>query len=332
MRSVKKVLILSVDRDNDIGTKAGIEGPIIGKDDVLDTAVDLALEDPTESDMNVLFYSIKLYEKHKDDFRDVELAVLTGDTEIGVKSDTKVSKQLDSVLEDFNADAVIFVSDGREDENVIPIIQSKVEILSKEKLIIQQSESLEDTYFILQRYLKSLLEDKKTAGLVFGLPGTIILIIALSSFLEQINFTIYDTPWSAAFGWVGVGIVSGIFLFMKGFGLEEYLTIKNFNRLLYIFSVIFGVIGVYKGIAFTPWDTLPQITTKSIAYAVGFILEHSFPYLYIGVITALFSNVLREYILKSPQFWYHVILFFFGIVSFSSAYLTLKYTTDKLTG
>ncbi len=332
MKLDKKVLILSVDRDNDIGIKTDIEGPIVGREKILDAAVKLAIKDPAESDMNVLFDVIKLYDEYQDQFKALEVAALTGDKEVGIKSDAVISEQLDSVLKKFDAEAVIFVSDGREDENVIPIIQSKVEILSKERLIVQQSESIEDTYFIIQKYLGRLLEDKKTAGLIFGLPGVIILILALSSFLEQINFTIYDTPWNAGFGLVGVGIVSGIFLFMKGFGLEDYLTIKNFNYLLYTLSGILGAVGIYKGFTLTNWELLPYINLRSIFYALGFILQNSFPHLYIGVLTALFSNVLRGYIKKSIHFWYHVILFVFGFVSFSSAYLILNYTIDKITG
>lgn len=332
MKLDKKVLILSVDRDNDIGIKTDIGGPIVGREKILDIAVKLAIKDPAESDMNVLFDLIKLYDEYQDQFKALEVAALTGDKEVGIKSDAVISEQLDSVLKEFDAEAVIFVSDGREDENVIPIIQSKVEILSKERLIVQQSESIEDTYFIIQKYLGRLLEDKKTAGLIFGLPGVIILILALSSFLEQINFTIYDTPWNAGFGLVGVGIVSGIFLFMKGFGLESYLTIKNFNYLLYTLSGILGAVGIYEGFTLTNWDLLPYINLRSIFYALGFILQNSFPHLYVGALTALFSNVLRGYIKKSIHFWYHVILFVFGFVSFSSAYLILNYTIDKITG
>jgi putative membrane protein len=328
----KRVLILSVDRDNDIGIKTGVKGPILGRKNILDTAVSLAVKDPTESDMNVLFDAVKLYNDYQGEFENLEVAALTGDEEVGIKSDKAISDQLDTVLEKFDADSIIFVSDGREDENVIPIIQSKREILSKERLIVQQSESIEDTYFILQRYLANLLEDRKTAGLVFGLPGVIILILALSSFLEQINFTIYDTPWNAGFGLVGVGIVSGIFLFMKGFGLEEYMTFKNFNYLLYSLSIILGVVGFYRGIELTPWEILLNITPRSILSAVGFIIQYSFPYLPLGVLTVLFCNAFRGYIEKSVHFWYHVILFAFGFVSFSSGYLILKYTNEEITG
>ena len=332
MSQDKRVLILSVDRDNDIGLKAGIEGPIVGKERILDAAVKLAIEDPTESDMNVLFDTIRLYDQYKNDFNAIEVAAVTGDKEVGVKSDNEISEQLDLILEKFDADAIIFVSDGREDENILPIVQSKREILSKERLIVQQSESIEDTYFILQKYIANLLEDRKTAGLVFGLPGIILLIIAISSFLEQIHFTIYDTPWSAAFGWVGVLVVSGIFLFMKGFGLEEYLTFKNFNYLLYVFSIVMGIVGIYRGIGLTPWENLSHIGPSSILSAVGYILQFSFPYLPIGVLTALFSNTLKAYMEKYLHFWYHVILFTFGCISFWSAYLIVNCTREEITG
>ena len=77
---------------------------------------------------------------------------------------------------------------------------------------------------------------------------------------------------------------------------------------------------------------LPFINFRSIFYALGFILQNSFPLLYLGVLTALFSNTLRAYIKNSIHFWYHLILFVFGFVSFTSAYLILNYTTEKITG
>ena len=79
MKLDKKILILSVDRDNDIGIKTSIEGPIVGREKILDTAVKLAIKDPAESDMNVLFDAIKLFDEYQNCFKALEVAALTGD-------------------------------------------------------------------------------------------------------------------------------------------------------------------------------------------------------------------------------------------------------------
>ena len=44
-----KILVICVDRDNDIGEMLGVEGPIIGREKNLEVAKNLALKDPEES-------------------------------------------------------------------------------------------------------------------------------------------------------------------------------------------------------------------------------------------------------------------------------------------
>ena len=45
-----KILVLCVDRDDDIGVKTGIKGPLVGRDDNLAAATKLGLADPEDSD------------------------------------------------------------------------------------------------------------------------------------------------------------------------------------------------------------------------------------------------------------------------------------------
>ena len=46
-----RTLVLNIDRDDDIGFKAEIESPVIGREACLDAAVRLALADPEDSDV-----------------------------------------------------------------------------------------------------------------------------------------------------------------------------------------------------------------------------------------------------------------------------------------
>jgi putative membrane protein len=55
----KRILILCVDRDGDLETKAGIKTPLMGRTSNIDAAVALALRDPEEPDANAMFEAVR---------------------------------------------------------------------------------------------------------------------------------------------------------------------------------------------------------------------------------------------------------------------------------
>jgi putative membrane protein len=59
----KRILILCVDRDGDLGAKAGVKTPLIGRTANLDGAVSLALKDPEEPDANAMFEAVSLHDR-----------------------------------------------------------------------------------------------------------------------------------------------------------------------------------------------------------------------------------------------------------------------------
>ncbi|PSQ22704.1 hypothetical protein BRD01_08945, partial [Halobacteriales archaeon QS_8_65_32] len=70
------LLVLCVDLDDDLGRKTGIDTPVIGREAVEAAAVALATADPEDSDVNVLFEGVHLYEEIDDET--VEVAAVTG--------------------------------------------------------------------------------------------------------------------------------------------------------------------------------------------------------------------------------------------------------------
>jgi putative membrane protein len=139
VKSKKKILVLSVDRDDDLGKKAGVRGPVMGRENVLDAAVKLGLADPADSDTNVLFRAVKVRDEWEPQSKKIEVAAVTGDEKVGIASDMKIGDQLDRVLKSFKADGVILVTDGREDESIEPVIRSKTEILSVDRIIFKST-------------------------------------------------------------------------------------------------------------------------------------------------------------------------------------------------
>jgi putative membrane protein len=237
----ERILILSVDRDNDIGEKAGMKGPVVGREAVLKAASALGLADPTDSDSNAMFEAVRLHDEMKKT-RHTEVAALSGDRNVGVESDMKISRQLDSVVRKARPDYALLVTDGSEDEHTLPIIQSRVPILSVNRVIVRQAEQLESGYYKIKDFIEESLENPKYARLVFGLPAIALILYAL-------------------FGWEGWRFVVGIFgvyLFLKGFKLDDYImaaagelktsfTTRRFAFFTYIVGIAIAMLASYRG-------------------------------------------------------------------------------------
>lgn len=199
----RPLLILCIDRDNDLFEKARVSGPLIGKEANIEGAMKLALADPQDPDSNTIFYSVKLYDEMKKEGHNVEVVTLTGHKKLGYTADKELSDQLDKILRETHAKSCILVSDGESDEEIIPIIKSRIKIDSTKIVFIKQAKELEKTYFVLLEKIK----DPYYARIIIGIPAMLILLLSLSSFFGM--------------NWQPVGIIVGLYLILKGFGLDE---------------------------------------------------------------------------------------------------------------
>ena len=93
----KRILILCVDRDGDLETKAAIKTPLVGRQANLDGAVALALKDPEEPDANAMFEAIRLYDRLNNERQPeevFEVATISGSDLGGVSADRKLVVEL----------------------------------------------------------------------------------------------------------------------------------------------------------------------------------------------------------------------------------------------
>jgi putative membrane protein len=197
-----RILILCIDRDNDLGRKTSISSPVIGRKKNLEAAEQLALVDPEESDVNCMFSAISTFDNLKD--KDSEIVTLCGDIEIGPQSDQILSDQLDQVIETYKPAGVILVTDGAEDEYIVPLVESRVKINSVKRTVVRQSKGLEGTYYLLARFLEDEKMQKK-----FVLPLSLILVIW--GFFAIIGSSV---------GFAAVLLILGIYLLGRVFHLE----------------------------------------------------------------------------------------------------------------
>tara|TARA_Y100000310_G_C20698559_1_gene827543 strand:+ start:4224 stop:5447 length:1224 start_codon:yes stop_codon:yes gene_type:complete len=258
VKKLGKLLVLCVDRDNDLGKKTGINGPVIGREKNLEAAAALALADPSESDANSMFAGVKKFDELKAEKVDAEIATLTGWGKIGFKSDKILNEQLDVVMEAVQPDGFVLVTDGAEDDQIIPILQSRAKIVSKEKVVVRQAQEIESAYFTI----KEVLKDPFVSRIVFGIPGIILLLyVALGSFSFQI-----------------IAFLFGFYLLLKGFGIEdrilhafnsitESISVQRTSFPFYVgslFIIAFGIITAYNKFLTTP---IGDILIDSISIA-----------------------------------------------------------------
>jgi len=81
-------LVVCVDRDDDLGRKAGVVGPVVGRANVLDAALKLGTADPEDADTNAMFAAVHLLDQIRETGEDAEVVVLTGSPKVGTGGQT----------------------------------------------------------------------------------------------------------------------------------------------------------------------------------------------------------------------------------------------------
>jgi len=297
--SLRKILILCVDRDADLTEKAGIKGPVIGREACVEAGVKLLSVDPEEADANAIFGAIREYDRALKQYKDaeVQVATITGDSRSENYADAEVERQLTEVTRKFKADLAILVSDGADDERVLPLLHSFFPRVFVRRIIVQQSRELEETYFLLRRYLKKLLESPGTRAYIFGVPGAVILITSVLSV-----FNLQKYMWSALGGFLG------IILMERGFSLK-----KRFSGLPRIFGTRMGRITFWIGLIglgytfFREYMLISEMIVElEVSRLIGRVIVDSSSFITIfmiimvigGIIEAYFSRKREELLLK----------------------------------
>lgn len=174
--AVNKLVVICVDRDDDLGQKTGITTPVIGRDACIEAAQRLALEDPEDADSNSIFAAIKTYEDLISKGYQVEVSIITGVKDRGVQADEKILVEAKIVLKKFQANGAVIVSDGEDDESVIPVIQNILPVVSVQRVVMKVSRSVEYSYAVFGKYLKMMAYDTKYSKFFLGVPGILLLI------------------------------------------------------------------------------------------------------------------------------------------------------------
>ena len=292
------LLVVCVDRDDDVGKKAGITTPVIGRDACIEAAQRLALEDPEDADSNAIFSAIKTYEDLISKGYKAQVVTVAGVESRGVQGDEKIAAEIKLVLKKFSADGAVIVSDGEDDEMVIPIIQNIIPVVSVQRVVMKVSRTIEHSYAVFGKFLKMVVYDPKYSKFFLGVPGILLLIGGIG----------VVTGYTAEIFAVLVSILGAAFL-IRAFDIDKVWahwakpTPEGFTRM---FTLITGLIliaaSVPAGIAsvsavYTSGNVeIAQLLTNEVV--VGQFVSGMIPFLWIGLGTMfagiLFSNWLNR--------------------------------------
>ncbi|AEH25012.1 DUF373 family protein [Pyrococcus yayanosii] len=307
-----RVLILAIDRDDDFGVKADVRGPVIGRDACVKAALKLSLADPEDSDANVLYAAVKLYDelKGKGEFDEVGVALITGHPDVGVKSDLELGRQLEEVLKKFPADGVITVTDGAEDEQVFPLISSRVPIISTRRVVVKQSPGIETTYYVIARYVREILSDPEASKILLGIPGMIVLLYGLARLISIKYPPSAQIVSSAVTGFVML-LVGGYF-FAKGFGIRVSLRESITKGFITFISVVTGLLVITAG-AINVYLRLEDIALEMIGGQPGSELIALLIFLnavnstfILGLAIMVGGKIIQGYLRRDYHLWYYV--------------------------
>jgi len=136
----------------------------------------------------------------------------------------------------------------------VPIIQSRIPITSIHHVVVKHSERIEETYAVIFRYLKMLVEDPYYSKVSLGVPGILLVIFGFLMASNQLEN-----------GGMVVAFVLGIVLVLKGFGWDSKLAeleprLPPPDRWINLITTGLGgivfIIGIVRGLD-SAWNIIP---------------------------------------------------------------------------
>ncbi|WP_254862603.1 DUF373 family protein [Halovivax gelatinilyticus] len=202
-------LVVCLDRNDDVGRKTGLATPVVGWEAVRALVTDVGLADPEDSGVNSLLETLRVAQQLRDENEDVVVAVVSGERESIVSADRAVAGQLDELVAEYAPDSAVVVIDGADDEQLVPIVESRIPVDSVDRVVVRQARDIESTYYLLKQFLGDA-----------ELRQTILVPLGLTLLV----FPILSTVVGPAEGAAAITTVIGLFLLYKGFNVDDLLT------------------------------------------------------------------------------------------------------------
>ncbi|TYL40276.1 hypothetical protein CV102_01465 [Natronococcus pandeyae] len=285
-------LVVCLDRTDDVGRKTGLRSPIVGWEAIRALVTDVGLADPEDSGVNSLLETLRVAQNLRDENENVVVAVVSGDRESMVSADRSVARQIDDLMASHDPDSAVVVIDSAEDERLVPIVESRVQVDSVDRVVVRQARDIESTYYLLKQFLA----DEE-------LRQTVLVPIGLTLLV----FPMLATVVGPAEGAAAITTVIGVFLLYKGFNIDEIMTgfahqvreslySGQVSVVTYVVAAGLTLVGLFAGaLGVSNLEEPSGILLPAVRFAFD-----SVPWLAAAGLTASAGRLLDEVIREEP--------------------------------
>lgn len=282
-------LVVCVDRTGDVPAKTGLRTPIVGWEAVQSLVIDLGVADPEDAGVNCLLEALRVTRDLRDTDEDATVAVVSGGGESAVGADRAIAAQVDELVERLDPDSAVVVIEGVEDERLVPIIESRLQVDSVDRVVVRQARDIESTYYLLKQFLA----DEELRQTVLVPLGVVLLVFPALLTLTK----------SLALAIASITAVIGVFLVYKGLSIDDYLAdlpselqeAMYSGRVSIVTYVIAGglaLVGVFAG-AINTSELGPAPPPLLVTMAFTF---NAIPWVALGALAASAGRLLDEII------------------------------------
>jgi len=289
-----KILVIYIDIDDDLG-RVGIETPIVGEEGVR-RVIDIASNYlASDSDFNTMVVSYNVYKKLKSNpNNDVEIAFISGSTNGGLKAHTTFASKLEEVLRKVQPIGAVVVYDSPEDESAVPIIQSRIPIYGVERVIVEQSRGVEETYVLFAKYIKKAVSDPKYSRIFLGIPGIALVLIAILSIFNLLSYA-----------GIVLAMLIGVAMLVRGLSIDDAVEKWWENSPIMVISAILSlislVIALVNGVLISS-----QFNAKSVEGFSALMLG-ILPYLAFTVVILAVGKMVSRLISRDLRVWHDIL-------------------------
>jgi len=201
----------------------------------------------------------------RDEDDDAVVAAVSGDGD-GVSADRSVAEQLDDLCRALRPDSAVVVIDSAEDERLVPIIESRLQVDAVDRVVVRQARDLESTYYLLKQFLAD--EELRQTVLV---PLGIVMLVFPALMLAT---------GSLAVAAASITAVIGLFLLYKGLSIDDYLAAVpgqardalysgRVSIVTYVVAAGLALVGVFAGalgVSDLPAETALLLSAMAFTY------------------------------------------------------------------
>ncbi len=268
------------------GPLPGADPPVVGRDAVERLVTAVGVDDPEDARVNCILEGLRVASDLEAEGDDAVVAVLAG-TGSAVGADREVAEQTEELIADVDPDSAVVVVDSAEDERLVPIIESRIQVDAVDRVVVRQARDIESTYYLLKQFLADE-ELRKTVLVPLGLA-----LIALPTLIFLTD--------SATLAVGSIAATLGFFLLYKGLGVDAYIEALpgqvqealysgQVSLVTYVVAVGLFLVGIFAGalgisdisIAEVGWliygmrfayGAVPWMTAAALAASTGRLID-----------------------------------------------------------